>query len=148
MLVDKVIVFDIDGTLANSEHRMHWVSSKPKNWAACDAAIPQDTTHSDIVWLLHSLATRHIRLIICTGRGESTRAVTEAWLKKYIGHYDALYMRPSGDYRKDSIVKVELLQQITYDYGKPYLWFDDRQQVVDAIREQGVRVLQVAPGDF
>jgi hypothetical protein len=57
-------------------------------------------------------------------------------------------MRSIGDFRKDSIVKVELLQQIIYDYGKPYLWFDDRQQVVDAIRAEGVRVLQVAPGDF
>lgn len=149
MLAGKVIVFDIDGTLANSEHRMHWVSSKPKNWAACDAAIPKDTPHDEVVWLLHTIAVRpDVKIIICTGRGESTRSVTEAWLKNYIGDYDALYMRKYGDYRKDSIVKVELLQQIIYDYGKPYLWFDDRQQVVDAIREQGIRVLQVAPGDF
>jgi hypothetical protein len=43
---------------------------------------------------------------------------------------------------------VELLNDIIGNYGKPWLWFDDRQQVVDAIRAQGVRVMQVAPGDF
>ena len=57
-------------------------------------------------------------------------------------------MRAEKDNRKDSIVKVELLQQIRKDYGEPFLWFDDRSQVVNAIRAQGVRVLQVAPGDF
>ena len=46
------------------------------------------------------------------------------------------------------IQMTELLQQIRDKYGNPYLWFDDRQQVVDAIRAAGVKVLQVAPGDF
>lgn len=149
MVADKVIVFDIDGTLANAEHRMHWVSSHPKNWKACDAAIPNDTPHDDIVWLLQLLASNNNRIILCTGRSESTRSVTEKWLNDYVGYCDALYMRKDGDYRKDSVVKVELLEKIIYDYGKkPFIWFDDRQQVVDAIREQGIRVLQVAPGDF
>ena len=143
----KVVVFDIDGTLANADHRMHWVSSKPKNWAACDAAIPQDTVHTDIAWILDFLPL-DTRIILCTGRSEKVREVTEAWLRSNDIEYNALYMRPTGDFRKDYIVKVELLQQIINDYGKPYLWFDDRQQVVDAIRAQGIRVLQVAPGDF
>jgi hypothetical protein len=41
-----------------------------------------------------------------------------------------------------------LLDQIRSDYGDPWLWFDDRNQVVDAIRACGVRVLQVAEGNF
>ena len=61
--------------------------------------------------------------------------------------YD-LFMRNEKDYRSDAIVKVELLNGIKALYGTPWLWFDDRQQVVDAIRAQGVRVMQVAPGDF
>jgi uncharacterized HAD superfamily protein len=143
----KVVVFDIDGTLANADHRMHWVSSKPKNWAACDAAIPQDTIHTDIAWILDFLPL-DTRIILCTGRSEKVREVTEVWLRDNHIEYNALYMRPTGDFRKDYIVKVELLQQIINDYDKPYLWFDDRQQVVDAIRAEGIRVLQVAPGDF
>lgn len=149
MVAGKIFVFDIDGTLANSEHRMHWVRSSPKNWKACDEAIPRDTTHEDIVWLLKLLDQEDARIIICTGRSENTREVTEAWLKNNDIYYSALYMRKNGDYRKDSIVKVELLYNIVQDYGKkPFMWFDDRQQVVDAIRNEGIRVLQVAPGDF
>jgi phosphoglycolate phosphatase-like HAD superfamily hydrolase len=142
-----VVVFDLDGTLADSSHRMHWVSSKPKNWPACDAAIPQDTVHTDIAWLLDYLPS-DTRIILCTGRSENVREVTEQWLRANDIEYNALYMRSISDYRQDSIVKVELLKQITHDYGRPYLWFDDRQQVVDALRAEGIRVLQVAPGDF
>ncbi len=148
MFAGRVIVFDIDGTLANVDHRRHWVASKPKNWAAWNAAMKHDTPHEDIVWLLDSLRQSNTRIVICSGRGEETRAVTETWLWQNVGPWDALYMRAEKDYRKDSIVKVELLQQIRKDYANPWLWVDDRQQVVDAIRAEGVRVLQVAPGNF
>ena len=86
--------------------------------------------------------------ILCSGRSDDTRAVTEKWLSDNRIPFDALFMRRAGDYRQDSIVKVELLAQIRQWHGEPYIWFDDRNQVVDAIRAQGVRVLQVAPGDF
>jgi hypothetical protein len=57
-------------------------------------------------------------------------------------------MRRAKDYRADSIVKTELLDQIRQWHGEPFVWLDDRNQVVDAIRAAGVRVLQCAPGDF
>jgi predicted ATPase len=87
-------------------------------------------------------------LVFCSGRGEEQRAVTEKWLADNKFTYEGLYMRAAGDYRQDSIVKVELLEQIREKHGEPYLWIDDRNQVVDAIREQGIRVIQVAQGDF
>jgi FMN phosphatase YigB (HAD superfamily) len=149
MFMAKVIVFDIDGTLANVDHRRHWVASKPKNWAAWNSAMHLDTVNEDIVWMLNNFV-RDIdtRVVLASGRGSETRAVTEVWLEKHNIYYDSLYMRAIGDNRKDSIVKVELLQEITKDYARPWLWIDDRQQVVDAIRAEGIRVLQVAPGDF
>lgn len=145
----KVIVFDIDGTLANVNHRRQYVATKPKNWAAWNAAMVYDTVHDDIVWMLECFRDRHdTRIILCSGRGEETREVTQRWLADNAIYYDNLYMRSAKDNRKDSIVKVELLKQIINDHDFPFLWVDDRQQVVDAIRNEGVRVLQVAPGDF
>ena len=149
MFAGKVIVFDIDGTLANVDHRRHWVVSKPKNWAAWNAAMHLDTVHEDIVWMLDQFeAVGTTRIVLCSGRGSEHRAVTEQWLRDNNIYYDSLYMRAEKDNRKDSIVKVELLHDISRDWGWPWLWVDDRKQVVDAIREAGVRVLQVAPGDF
>jgi FMN phosphatase YigB (HAD superfamily) len=147
--MNKIIVFDIDGTLADVTHRRQYVATKPKNWAAWNAGMSRDTVHEDIRWMLMKL--RRVpgsKTILCSGRGEETREVTEQWLSDNRIPYEDLYMRKAKDYRQDSIVKVELLAQIREEHGEPYMWFDDRQQVVDAIRAEGVRVLQVAPGDF
>jgi FMN phosphatase YigB (HAD superfamily) len=146
--MSKVIVFDIDGTLANIEHRRQYVATRPKNWVAFNAGMKYDAVHEDIADLARNFAAQGYRIILCSGRGAETRAVTEQWLRDSNIPFERVYMRNERDYRKDSIVKVELLAQIRQWDGEPWLWFDDRNQVVDAIRAQGVRVLQVAPGDF
>lgn len=43
-----LVVFDIDGTLANIEHRLDYVRSKPKNWKAFDAGIPNDKVNEPV----------------------------------------------------------------------------------------------------
>jgi FMN phosphatase YigB (HAD superfamily) len=145
----KIVVFDIDGTLANVDHRRPFISTRPKNWAAWNAAMSRDTVNEEIRWMVFRFQSDpNLRTIICSGRSDDTRDVTENWLYDREIMYDTLYMRKSGDYRQDNIVKVELLQEIRHDYGEPWLWIDDRDQVVKAIRAEGVRVLQVAPGDF
>lgn len=145
--MQKLVVCDIDGTLADITHRRHWVATKPKNWPAFNAGMASDGLHEDIVHLLTTLGL-YCDVVLCSGRGEEHRKVTEKWLEDNKIGYDRLYMRPAKDHRQDYIVKVELLAQIRADYGEPWLWLDDRNQVVDAIRAEGVRVLQVAPGDF
>jgi len=63
-------------------------------------------------------------------------------------------MRKEGDHREDNIVKSELLDQILTQYPqvkeqfKIAGVFEDRQQVVDMYRARGLRVFQVAKGDF
>ena len=144
----KIAVFDIDGTLANVDHRRKYIATKPRNWPAWNAAMDADTVYDDIKSLLDTLRNAGNTILLCSGRGEETRSVTERWLSDNGIRYEGLYMRAEKDYRPDSIVKVELLDRIREDHGEPYLWIDDRQSVVDAIRAQGVRVLQVAPGNF
>jgi len=143
----KVIVFDIDGTVANNKHRSHWVMSKPKNWKAYNATMADDIVYEDVAWLVKSFADDN-DIIFATGREEVYRDTTLAWMDANGIPYHALYMRQEKDYRPDNIVKVEILNIIRRYWGEPFIWFDDRQQVVDAIRAEGVRVLQVAPGSF
>lgn len=147
----RTFVFDIDGTLANIEHRRHLVEAKPKDWKAFNDAMVHDKPNPDICYLYSTLANvRHQQnVVLCTGRSEEYREITEQWLQyHWITDYKKIYMRKTNDRRGDDIIKVELLQEIRKDFGEPYIWFDDRDRVVNAIRAQGVRVLQVAPGDF
>lgn len=144
----KIIVADIDGTIANTDHRSHHVRNKPKNWKAFTAGIPHDTVHTDIVELIDLFAEQGYKIILCTGRGEESRDVTVKWFADHNIGYNQLYMRSRNDHRPDTLVKVELLNQIRTEHGEPWLWLDDRDGVVAAIRAEGVRVLQVAEGTF
>ena len=125
----KVIVFDIDGTLANIEHRRSFVATKPKNWKAFTAGIPNDTPHEDIVTLSSMLVSCGNTLLLCSGRGEEQRVVTVDQMNEFGVLYSKLYMRPAKDHRPDDIIKVELLQQIREEFGNPWLWFDDRTRI-------------------
>ena len=144
----RPIVFDIDGTLAGIEHRRHYVASKPKNWKAFNAGMARDGVNWEIRFLLKTFWDLGHTIILCSGRESAMRDVTEEWLFQNEIPFTKLLMRKHGDFRADNFVKVELLAQIREEFGEPYLWFDDRNQVVDAIRAEGIRVLQVAPGDF
>lgn len=143
------VIFDIDGTIANCEHRLHWVRIKPKNWPAFNRAMKDDTPHWDIVWMLRSWYGDGITILIASGRSEDDRIVTETWLKDVAKvSYERLYMRASKDYRSDNIVKSEILDQMRADGYNPTIAVDDRNSVCQMWRARGIRCLQVAPGDF
>lgn len=141
----KICIYvDIDGTISDAQWRVDkHILKKPKNWKAFYAAISLDKPHEDIVWLVKTLHTCNVDIIICTGREEKYREATEEWLKRHDIPYTKLYMRKRGDHRKDYIVKAELYDQMVSEGYKPILCLEDRDQVVSALRNKGIRVLQV-----
>ena len=62
----KIIVFDIDGTLANIQHRRQYVASRPKNWAAFNAGMKFDTVYEDIKWMNVNFAAQGHTIILTT----------------------------------------------------------------------------------
>jgi hypothetical protein len=152
------IVCDLDGTLCDITHRRHYVENKPKNWDAFYAGVSEDKPNEAVVSLLRSSDTYESiigRIIFVTGRPERCREDTLRWLHKHsiIGGYcdgvdgGALYMRKDGDYRADYIVKQEILDA-HIDKSRVLFVLDDRKQVVDMWRRNGLVCFQVAEGDF
>lgn len=142
------VIFDIDGTLADINHRRHFVTEKPKNWPAFQASAHLDRCVEPLACLARSLPLLSHRVILCSGRGEQERPVTEAWLTKHQIPFDRLYMRAEKDYRADDVIKAELLARIIADGYRPELVFDDRNRVVAMWRAAGIVCAQVAEGDF
>jgi hydroxymethylpyrimidine pyrophosphatase-like HAD family hydrolase len=148
-LKTKDIVFDIDGTLANLNHRLHYMKDRPKNWKGFHKGVREDGVYDDVVWLLKMFQANGCRIVIATGRSDRQKDDTIWWLENVAKiSFDAIYMREKDDYRDDGIVKKEMLDQMRLDGYEPYMVFDDRNRVVDMWRENGVRCMQVAPGDF
>ncbi len=145
-----LIVFDIDGTLADIEHRVGFVKTKPKNWAAFDAGIPNDKVNMPVANVFWSLAaTDKHDIILASGRNERSREATETWLySNGLVGWQKLYMRKADDFRGDDIVKREILDEIIADYGrKPDMVFDDRPRVVRMWRDAGIFVFNVYQGE-
>ena len=144
----KAVIFDMDGTLADCDHRRHFVAGKKKYFDKFYAAMGRDAKNDVICGLcnMYSMNTWHI--IICTGRPESYRAITEKWLKDKGVFYDELIMRPDDrKYAPDYKVKQTMLNDIL-KIRKVHAAVDDRKQVVNMWRRNGITCLQVADGDF
>lgn len=139
----KIYVFDLDGTIANLDHRLHYITSGRKNWDAFFLACNEDSPNLWIINLMRLCATDS-NILILSGRNESVREVTQAWLNKHKVPICDLVMRPAKDFRSDDILKIEMLRAYLEKHPDFEVEFivDDRQKVVDMWRREGFNVLQ------
>lgn len=144
----QAIVIDIDGTLANIEHRQHFVQGTgKKNWKGFFANMDKDVPNDWCVEIINKYKQDHL-IVLCSGRPDSFRETTTKWLKDNNIFFDELYMRPRDDMRADSIVKEIILD---FELAPRYnikMVVDDRMQVCDMWRSRGLVVLQCAKGEY
>lgn len=143
----RSVIFDIDGTLADLTHRLHFVTGDRRDWGAFFEGMADDGCYADIRDLVFALGRDGNRILLCSGRPDNYRAATETWLSNHDIPYDALYMRPADDTRPDFIVKAQLLAGMREDGYEPWLTIDDRPSVVSMWREQGLTCLQCRDWD-
>lgn len=141
---------DIDGTLADLSHRLHFIEKQPADWPSFFAACPDDKPIPEVITTVSMLVEGGARIILVTGRSSACEEATIDWLHKNAVPYLSLYMRKEGDHRHDDVVKAELLDEIRDDWDNEEILgvFEDRKQVVDMYRAKGLRVFQVAEGNF
>lgn len=141
------VIFDVDGTLTNNEHRSHYLQQRPKDWESFNNACHLDAPQKSVI-VLAKVLRQHYALILATGRMEKQRDKTQEWLTFHDIQHDGLFMRQTDDFRVDSVVKQELLAEIRQAGFEPVLVVDDRASVVKMWREAGLLCLQCAEGDF
>ena len=146
-----IYIFDIDGTLADISHRLLLIQGETKNWDAFYKMCVNDKPIFEVITVARALHEAGAIIVYSTGRSTVVYNETIDWLKKWrLPNPQRVYMRPDGDHQEDSVVKSTLLDMINADYANEKLGgvFEDRQQVVDMYRARGVRVFQVAKGNF
>lgn len=136
------VIFDIDGTLADVAHRRHHVAGGKRDWDAFFAAMHLDPPVDPIARLNNIVSDADVHVILCSGRPEKYRAVTEEWLRQHELDWHRLHMRPDNDVRPDHVVKGQMLDAILADGYEPFLVIDDRPSVVRMWRERGLTCLQ------
>lgn len=140
--MQKVVIFDIDGTLADNSERQELLIKNKNDWKRFfsemgnDKAIPQTIEIFNLI-----KKSGKYNMIIVTGRPDSYKELTEKWLTWNNIEYSKLYMRKEGDIRSDAMVKKDMLEDIRKNSEVSFV-FDDRKAVVDMWRENGVFCFQ------
>lgn len=140
--MQKAVIFDIDGTIANNDERQKILKDNVHNWQNFFNEMGNDTVNKAISEIYDIIKkTKKYKMLIVTGRPETYRKITEQWLIWNRIEYDNLYMRSENDCRSDVDVKREILQKIREQYDVSFV-FDDRTSVVKMWREEGLVCFQ------
>lgn len=145
----KTILFDLDGTIANIDHRRVHLEKDVPDWKSFNDELHNDIPNEPIVELYKTLwETKRFEIIIVTGRMEGARKITEEWLKSNSIPFERIVMRPDKDFRPDHEIKKEILAKFKAENKDILFAVDDRQQVVNMWRNNGITCLQCDKGDF
>ena len=134
----KALLIDVDGTVALMDGR------GPFEWHR----VGEDKPNEAVISVVRTMANAGYKIIFLSGRDSVCRADTEKWLFQHAYGTFELFMRPSGDSRKDSLVKRELFDAHVRDHYDVSFTMDDRDQVVSLWRSMGLPCFQVNFGNF
>ncbi len=131
-------IFDLDGTLANSNGRDFY--------NPFDEEIIADLHITPVCKVVKALSDSY-NIVFLSGREAKFYKPTKIWIENELRIFNPeLWMRKTGDMRKDSIIKLELFNdKIKPNYNVIGV-FDDRLQVCRMWYEQGIFCFNVNQG--
>jgi NLI interacting factor-like phosphatase len=142
----KMVIVDMDGTLADVSHRLHHIrGGRKKDWKRFFEAMDADPPSPVVAEWVRNLSPDY-EVVIVSGRPEGYGDRTIAWLRRHHIPFSHILMRRDGDHRPDHIVKQEILDRLP----RKAIAFviDDRNSVCEMWRRNGLRCIQVAEGNF
>ena len=140
-------VIDIDGTIANNKHRIHFIETpgKPPDWTGFlnPDLVYKDTPVEGAVLGVKNLERLGYELCFLTGRHEGLRDVTMRWL---LENFDLnvmesrLLMRPAGNMLNPSEYKREQVIGLlsSLDKSRGIIFLDDDKYAWDMFAEFGI----------
>lgn len=131
---------DIDGTVSLGGDR------DPYDFARCGEDLP----NWPVIRAVNAKASAGYQPVYCSGREDSFWGITKDWLVRHVRGAERapLFMRKTGDRRRDDVVKRDLFDEHIRDRWNVVGVFDDRRRVVEMWRSMGLTVFHVAPGEF
>ena len=156
-----IIVCDLDGTIANNEHRLQYLETRPKDWESFynaehmknDVPFPQ----AQLVFR-KIMAVPSIHMVFLTGRPVRTQGVTAWWLYANYG-WNVVYedqasaflgsparpglalmlMRSDTDRRTADVYKEQKVQALgSLRPDEAFLFIDDDERCYEMYSRYGV----------
>lgn len=103
-----IVVFDIDGVLADASHRQHHLRKSPKDWKSFfkDAAL--DPIINEGLTLLQR-ARENAKVVLITGRPQNLESATFEWMRQSGIPDIPVMFRSVIDHRPGKLVKADHL---------------------------------------
>lgn len=145
---DSIVICDIDGTLADCEHRKHWLKGEKKDWKGFFSEMHKDTVRKEVATKIIDLYNKGKGIIFVSARPEGYRDITLKWLEENgLGFGFTILMRRDGDSRPDTEVKQQILSTFFKDKSVIHKVIDDRPSVIRMWRANGLEVEDVGKGE-
>lgn len=153
----EFVIVDIDGTVADLRHRLHFIKGKKKDWDAFYNHVGGDSPIKNVLDVVNTLSMSGCQLVFVTGRVDKCYTDTVNWLECYLPPYTTMIRRPmyffrkNGDFRPDTVVKKEIYENKLKEVGitpDNTVVFEDRATVVRMWRALGFTCFQVSDGDY
>ena len=139
--MSKIVLCDIDGTIANNDHRQHYLEGK-KDWEGFFSELSSDTPIYDVINMVKDLFTSGKEIVFLTGRPKKYNYSTTLWLMDYFDFEINLVMRKNNDYRNKLIIKKELVEQ-NFNLDDIDLIIDNDENLVSMWKDLGISTFQV-----
>lgn len=140
----KIIIVDLDGTLARSDQVRHLLPNYDLFYKACCYVDVNEAVKTCI----RAMWVSRYEIWIVSGRSDAVKIGTERWLKHNEIPYDQLIMRQAGDHTPDDKLKKSWITSGKIPQDRILFCLDDRDRVVKMWRDLGLSVFQVNYGDF
>lgn len=145
----KTVIVDLDGTLCNNRHRQHYMDGPKKNWKDFFEAMTHDLVVQEVKWFIKLVfECTDYAVVLSTGRPSQYQELTSEWLARNGIPFTILMMRAEGDGTSDSTCKKNMLKVLRSMGYEPILSIDDRPEVVQMWRDNGVPVWQPDATDW
>ncbi|MEV6655139.1 hypothetical protein [Streptomyces sp. NPDC051219] len=133
-------VFDLDGTLADTAHRQHFLERRPRDWTGFFGAAMADPPLATGVRMAVESA-EECEVTYLTGRPERCRRDTLAWLAAHGLPEGRVWMRRNDDRRPARRTKLEVLRRVARGRDVRML-VDDDELVCEAAERAGFQVVR------
>ena len=145
-MAPDLVIFDLDGTLANNRHRLHLLGERTfVDYHRFHCACIDDRLFSNVADIAKTLNIAGCPFWVVTSRPIEMLAITRYWFHANCLVPDNILMRPVGDERSGAELKRGWLKDGTIPKKRVLAVFDDRPDDIAMWRSEGLTCFACDP---
>jgi phosphoglycolate phosphatase-like HAD superfamily hydrolase len=134
-MTKSIVLFDLDGTIADNSHRLHYFDRSTMNWDEYEEQCIYDPPFESTITMMKALKFVNKQVWIWTGRSDHVIKETQTWLHRMNVPYDQLIMRPTLDSTPNAMLKLRWLLESPVPLDRVICAYDDDVRVAKALSE-------------